>query len=532
MKAGVFKSVLISGIVAFLSACGTDEPGLMGKDTLCRDISDSIYYTKTLEVGGLTLDGASQMHWSVTFDGTDMTFRQTDTVEVVPYACADGVITSAAVESVDFSKELQDVTIVRNGSSVTYALGQSEPNFSSCAEVAERHYVLPSGGVNKLIAPASSFTSVKFGMGQEVTLTATGGQVTKGIFECTGDAMHIHRYVEDINPIIVTVERHGASIELNDSGNTTLLVEKDGAVSCTAEYKPVCSVASANIQCLVAPCPVGFYETASNRCVSDAKGLLFQQEGECGELEGQPFYDLVACTKEYRPVCGAVVNPKPCGDVPCPKRVYKTFGNLCEANAAKAVVTGDDECGKSEGQVVEGTLPGACTAQYDPVCGKVDKNIVCITAPCPAHQYETFGNQCAADLAQASTVFTGECGSLDGILVEGQPPIQMVDTLPKVTKSIKVIEAKIDGDILSVTVGYSGCDQQHMQLMASSLFLESNPVQTEVALVPVVGDDSCDAYFTTQFQFDLLPLKATWQKAYQQSSGTIILRNGFGTYRF
>lgn len=525
------KILVFIGLITLLSGCGAEKPGMAKDKQQCGEIDGRIYFTKTLEVGGLSITGPSLMHWNVQFKDNQLVYRQTDTVESVEYACVDGEVVSASADKIAFNKDLSSVTITRNGGSWQYELGKMEPKYNPCAEVEGRRYAVPTDAVDRLLAPAAQITSVAFGEGQTAVYTSLSGESSEGIYDCSADAMHLHRNQSDTAPIEVSVNRHGIDITLDINGEKTILTEERDPVVCTAEYKPVCSVKPQLVQCLVAPCPSGFYQTASNRCESDRKGWLFQSDGECGELEGQPYYEPVACTKEYNPVCGAVVSTQPCGDVPCPKRVYETFGNRCMAEAARAIAVTEGECGKTEGQIVEGSLPGICTAIYDPVCGKHDENIVCITTPCPSHKYQTFGNQCNANFAQASTVFTGECGSLDGVLVDGEPPVHMVDELPTTGKTVTIVESSIDGDILTVTLGYSGCSAQHFQFFAGKSFLETNPVQAEVVFKPLV-EDECEAYFTTQFHYDLLPLKAVWQSGYGNTSGEIILRGGLGSYQF
>lgn len=40
--------------------------------------------------------------------------------------------------------------------------------------------------------------------------------------------------------------------------------------------------------------------------------------------------------------------------------------------------------------------PRICTREYRPVCGRRDTGIRCITTPCPATEWKTFGNACTA----------------------------------------------------------------------------------------------------------------------------------------
>ena len=317
-------------------------------------------------------------------------------------------------------------------------------------------------------------------------------------------------------------------------GDQSLIKEDDPKkpVACADIYEPVCSVELQNIQCITTPCPIGVHKTFPNRCESDAARARFLAEGKCGDLEGQPYFEEeepVACTKEYNPVCGAVSITEPCNTIPCPAVVHKTFGNECEARAAKAHIVQTGECGKLEGTPVT-QVEGACMAVFDPVCAKDEGNIVCVTEPCPTHQYKTFGNSCEAGLAFASVVFDKECGKLDGVPAFGQPPVKMKETLPKVHKTISVSNVRIAGDVVTLTLGYSGCSPQYFDLYVSEQFMESSPVQVKTQFKPMV-EDLCEAYFQSDAAYDLIPLKHAYQQAYGSEHGEIVLQ-GLGNYVF
>ena len=78
-------------------------------------------------------------------------------------------------------------------------------------------------------------------------------------------------------------------------------------------------------------------------------------------------------------------------------------------------------------------------------------------------------------------------------------------------------------NILHVNVSYSGgCKEHEFQLIASS-FMESEPVQVNVLLSHEDNDDPCEMWITENLDFNLVPLKKSWQHSYQERSGTIVM---------
>ena len=85
--------------------------------------------------------------------------------------------------------------------------------------------------------------------------------------------------------------------------------------------------------------------------------------------------------------------------------------------------------------------------------------------------------------------------------------------------------ATIDGDGLKVNLSYSGgCETHQFTLVASDSFLESFPVQLSIYIAHNANGDTCEAYPTEDYHFDLTPIKTMYQEAYQQEAGTIVLR--------
>ncbi len=83
----------------------------------------------------------------------------------------------------------------------------------------------------------------------------------------------------------------------------------------------------------------------------------------------------------------------------------------------------------------------------------------------------------------------------------------------------------IDKDTLQINVSYGGgCEKHEMTLIVSDSFLESFPVQLHVSLAHNANGDTCEAWLTEDYNFDMTPIKTMYQEAYRQEAGTIHLR--------
>ena len=93
------------------------------------------------------------------------------------------------------------------------------------------------------------------------------------------------------------------------------------------------------------------------------------------------------------------------------------------------------------------------------------------------------------------------------------------------TDDYELNAAAVKGDTLAVTLSYSGgCRTHRFTLVAAEAFMESDPVQLEVAIAHDADGDPCEAYPTEEYHFILEPIKARYKAAYGTSAGSIILR--------
>ncbi|MDE2847671.1 MAG: hypothetical protein OXO51_13240 [Gemmatimonadota bacterium] len=92
------------------------------------------------------------------------------------------------------------------------------------------------------------------------------------------------------------------------------------------------------------------------------------------------------------------------------------------------------------------------------------------------------------------------------------------------TDDFELNAAAVRGDTLAVSVSYSGgCRAHRFTLVAAEAFMESDPVQLDVAIAHDADGDPCEAYPTEDYYFILDPIKARYKASYGSGAGTIVL---------
>ena len=85
--------------------------------------------------------------------------------------------------------------------------------------------------------------------------------------------------------------------------------------------------------------------------------------------------------------------------------------------------------------------------------------------------------------------------------------------------------AAINGDTLSVSVSYAGgCEAHALTLVIAASFTESSPVQLPAVLRHDANGDSCEAWLTVSYAFDLAIVRTRYRAAYGPGPGRVALQ--------
>lgn len=555
------KILAIAGTGLYLASvagCGTEtELGNNNQNVtpsaggLCEFLDGRSYYTAGLGEGGISPDGIWLRHWSAHFDGGEVRLDQSDFGMFGNYQCDGDTVTlslsggdemtiefdSPATDALSPTERYSSFSFNPIGTEQKlYELKDGVSSTQDCELVRGESYRMPLVEGDPI---PTERPFVMFGERQSVEydITGSGGAPVQGTYDCDMGVIHLHSAENDTRPLQVSVDDAAAGQITVRDGSLTVSMKlfEEGVSDCTAAPRQMCVQEPQNLTCFSEPCPLGVHKTIlASGCIDEIPDpYTLVKEGECGELEGQQFFaEQEFCTEEYAPVCGVKPVSEPCQTAPCPARVYQTYSNRCKADYGQVHVVSEQACPEElEGQAASGPLSGGCTAHYDPVCGKAKTGIQCVTAPCDNYAFKTYGNQCEAFLALADVSFAGECGTgLEGVPTFESPTVRLSEALPETTKSVNVSDVQWDGDIVSFNLSYSGCSPQHFDFHISTAFKESFPVQVDAVFKPMV-EDFCDAHWTSEFSYDLKPLKHLYQQAYQTDTGKIQIE-GIGLYEF
>lgn len=85
-------------------------------------------------------------------------------------------------------------------------------------------------------------------------------------------------------------------------------------------------------------------------------------------------------------------------------------------------------------------------------------------------------------------------------------------------------DAAVNGDTITLNVSYSGgCEEHEFTLVISESFVKTEPVGLAAALAHDANNDSCEAFLTEEYIFDLDVIKMRYQDRYRQNTGRVVL---------
>jgi hypothetical protein len=123
-------------------------------------------------------------------------------------------------------------------------------------------------------------------------------------------------------------------------------------------------------------------------------------------------------------------------------------------------------------------------------------------------------------------VAAGCAGGLTVVDDGATPSVVLAESVPvrgAPSDRASIAGASLQGDVLVLDVRFGGgCADHAFDLYAQTAFMESEPVQTRLALAHQANGDACRALLSRELRFDLAPLRDAYRRAYGPA-GRIVL---------
>ena len=445
-------TALTSLVVVLLASCGA-EPNPYP----CEVYATKPHYHADELYRVEVEDGYAYRHKKITLTKTSATIDLNGTPETGPLDCSQNsdkeiLVTTQSGNHYSLKvRDLSDLTLTNLTDQSTlemhYHGEESVKAKENCSYIQAQKYevsgVFPLEGNEDLAQ-----SSLDFSKGTNVLVDLPTG-LTRGIWDCELGDLHIHRDEFDTQPMIGTF------------------------IKSTGEF--LVKHADANLVFNISNSPI--------------------------------------CDQAEAPVCAAIKNTQPCDSLPCPSVTHKTYSNACSASSAdlKSILF-DGECGDLEGTPVYDlglTCPYSRSDVYNEHCGKVVTPGDCDGQPCLIAELKNFSNQCAGDSALAAPIRRGYCPSSPGA-TNVLPPAEVVWELRQVPilKDVVISNPRIDQHILTVDLSYQACAPVHFNLYVQKPDIDyRNSTITHQVAFQAARQDNCDTPQSHQTQYDLRPVQ-------------------------
>ena len=235
----------------------------------------------------------------------------------------------------------------------------------------------------------------------------------------------------------------------------------------------------------------------------------------------------IACQEESVIACTAGITTEPCLETPCPGYQVNTYENRCAADASgELLLRYSSACAQDvswRDDNIGDFAPVRCSSDGASVCGKYRYG----------NSFKSYDPTCISDVTLTTYSFDGECGVLeDQVSMDAAPPVQLQTQGELITSDnlVSFEQPLIAQDKLFVTLIYRACAPLHFTLNVLAQESAAQVPSVSFTFNELVNSD-CQEQFTTQFEYDLLPLKHWYQNVNTVAAMAVDLGD-LGLYSF